>query len=449
MNKKKLYVFITLIAVVTSVIAFTIVNVSAAQNMNVSYDIQNDWDSGSAVNVTVKNDESSTMDGWTIEWTFSENQKITEMWGATYTQDGTKVTVENVDWNSKIDPGSSVNFGFLLSYSGSNNKPTDFKVNSEDVSSEETDTIVESLDTPEIKAALQKAIDLAGDDESLIRTQRQQCKTEVAESSKDPVEPIQLFDNLYYIGNVNVGTFIFTTTDGYIMIDSGYDYMVDETIIPGMEKLGLDPAQIKYLLITHSGPDHVGGAEYFQKNYGTQIVMSEEEWVGIEAGTGFANLERDIVAIDGDKLTLGDTSITMVSTKRRVDGGGFSYIAQVFDNGEPHMWATYGNTNVVGTLEDKEVYRESVAKFLTYVDEYGVDVVISNHPFVDGSVKTMEELRNRQEGEPNPFVRGKEKARLFFEILDQSAVVMTLRQEAGLDETGTKLISDAEPNPWD
>lgn len=316
------------------------------------------------------------------------------------------------------------------------------------VSDATTETVTD-LDTPEIKAELQKAIDLAGDDESLIKTQRQQCKTEDTGGSSDPIEPIQLFDNLYFVGNANVGVFIFTTTEGYIMIDSGYDYMVEETIIPGMKELGLDPAQVKYILITHAGPDHAGGLEYFQQNYGTRVIMSKEEWDAIAAGTGFASAKQDIVAIDGDKLTLGDTTITMIHTPRKVNGGGFSYIAKVFDNGEPHMWATYGNTNVVGSLEDKKAYRESIANFLKYVDEYKVDVVISNHPFVDGSEKKMEELRKRQPGEPNPFVIGEDKAKRFFEILDQSAVVITLRQEAGLDETGTKLASEVEKNPWD
>lgn len=314
-------------------------------------------------------------------------------------------------------------------------------------------TAQDSLDTPEIIAELQKANEIVGDDRSLLITKYAQCKEitpiEPAFDNEALVEPIQLFDNLYFVGTANVGVFIFTTSEGYIMIDSGYDYMVEETIIPSMEKLGLDPSEVKYILVTHSGPDHAGGLEYFQKNFGTRIVMSQEEWNTAAIGRGFTKATQDIIAIDGDIVTLGDTSIIMVSTKRRVNGGGFSYIAQVFDNGEPHMWATYGNTNVVGELEDKKVYREAVAKFLTYVDKYKVDVVISNHPFVDGSTEIMEELKNRKPGEPNPFVYTQERARKFFELLDQSAVVMILRQKAGLDETGTMLASEAEKKPWD
>lgn len=310
-----------------------------------------------------------------------------------------------------------------------------------------------SLDTPQIIAALEKMKELAGNDRSLLLTKHIQSKqiTPIvpAFDREGLVEPTQIFDNLYFIGNANVGVFVFSTSEGYIMIDSGYDYMVEDTILPGMKKLGLDPSQVKYILLTHAGPDHAGGLEYFQKNFGTRIVLSKEEWNEAAIGRGFVKATKDIVAIDGGKVTLGDTSILMVSTPRRVNGGGFSYMAQVFDNGKPHMWATYGNTNVVGTVEDKKVYRESVAKFIKYVDEFKVDVVISNHPFVDGSPEIMEKLKSRKPGQQNPFVLTHERARRFFELLDQSAVVLTLRQEAGLDETGTKPASEADVKPWD
>lgn len=337
---------------------------------------------------------------------------------------------------------------------------------------------IKILDTPEIIAEMEKARSLAGNDTSLIVTQRLQSRDlnddgiptipsgANTDGSETYVEPTQLFDNLYYVGGADVGSFIFTTPEGYIMIDAGYEYSPEKLIIPGMKALGLDPAKIRYLMITHAGPDHIGGAKYFQENYGTQIVMSQQEWDAIlkrkegqkkKSATqnapnsnpnqqrGMASIvfpEKDIVGVDGQKLTLGNTTITIVHTPRRVNGGGLSYIAPVFSDGEMHMWATYGNTNVVGTLEDKKVYRNSVKHFLTYTDAAKVDVVISNHPFVDGSLELMKKLRNKKTGEPNPFVYGQERARRFFEVLDQCALVLAARQEFGLDETGTKRLEN-------
>lgn len=314
------------------------------------------------------------------------------------------------------------------------------------------------LDTPEIVAELEKARNIAGNDKSLLVTFNQQSKAlidlpqvHLVPGSEVRVEPTKLFDNLYYVGGTDIGSFIFTTVDGYIMIDSGYSYMPEDYIIPDMKKLGLDPAKIKYILITHAGPDHVGGAKYFQEKYGTKIVMSKEEWnqaaiAKDKAKNGSLNNnymlwpEQDIIGKDGGEITLGETTIKIVHTPRTVNGGGLSYIAKVFDDGKPHMWATYGNTNVVGSLADKKVYRDSVAKFMSYIKEMKVDVLISNHPFVDDSLFTMEKLRNRKNEESNPFIFGQKRVEKFFNLLDQCAVVLIERQESGLDETGTKRL---------
>lgn len=311
-----------------------------------------------------------------------------------------------------------------------------------------------SLDTPLIQAELRKAMELAGKDESLLVTQRQQTRTipdapvvHLEPGSEQHAKPTKLFDNLYYVGGTEVGSFILTSEEGDIMIDAGYSYMPEDYILPGMKELGLDPARIKYILVTHAGPDHVGGAQYFQSHYGTRIVMSQEEWGGVpKDGSkyfGSTPPTPDIVGTDGQTITLGDLTVTIVTTPRTVRGGGLSYIAKVYDNGTPHVFATYGNTNVVGSLGDKKVYRASIEKFLGYVDRMHVDVVISNHPFVDGSLKVMDQLRARKAGEPHPFVYGQDRVRRFFQVLDQSAVVLTLLQEAGLDETGTKLATSA------
>ena len=58
---------------------------------------------------------------------------------------------------------------------------------------------------------------------------------------------------------------------------------------------------------------------------------------------------------DGDTLTLGDTTITMVKTPRTVGGSGLSYFIPVKIKGKRHMWATYGNTGINGPLPNIEV----------------------------------------------------------------------------------------------
>jgi len=128
-NKKILVLFsivFTISLIMTVLVLQT--NIFGATS-EVSYVIQNDWKSGAEVNVTIKNVSSSTIDGWNLTWTFANNQKITDMWNASYTQSGNSVTVKSLSWNKTIPANSSVNFGFNMTYSGSNTVPTDFTVN--------------------------------------------------------------------------------------------------------------------------------------------------------------------------------------------------------------------------------------------------------------------------------------------------------------------------------
>jgi endoglucanase len=89
----------------------------------------NDWGGGATVSITIKNNGTTAIEGWKLVWAFSGNQKITNIWNGTYTQSGPEVTVKNTTYNAAIPAGGSVSFGFNLSYSGSNAKPTGFTLN--------------------------------------------------------------------------------------------------------------------------------------------------------------------------------------------------------------------------------------------------------------------------------------------------------------------------------
>jgi endoglucanase len=94
----------------------------------VSYTM-NDWGGGATVSITIKNNGTVAIDGWTLAWSFPGNQTITNAWNGAYTQSGTAVTFQNMAYNSIIAAGGTVSFGFNLSYSGTNAQPTGFTLN--------------------------------------------------------------------------------------------------------------------------------------------------------------------------------------------------------------------------------------------------------------------------------------------------------------------------------
>jgi endoglucanase len=89
----------------------------------------NDWGNGATVSITIKNNGTTAIDGWKLQFNFAGNQKITNSWCASFTQSGQAVTINNANFNGEIPVGGTVNFGFNISYSGSNAKPAGFTVN--------------------------------------------------------------------------------------------------------------------------------------------------------------------------------------------------------------------------------------------------------------------------------------------------------------------------------
>jgi endoglucanase len=115
-------------AIATATPSATATATATFSSYSVSY-AQYDWGSGATVEITIKNNGLSAVNGWSLAWEFAGNQKISNGWNAAYTQNGTAVTVTNEAYNETIPVGGSVSFGFNLSYSGTNEKPTVFTLN--------------------------------------------------------------------------------------------------------------------------------------------------------------------------------------------------------------------------------------------------------------------------------------------------------------------------------
>lgn len=97
---------------------------------SVNYSFQSTWNDGFTANVSITNNGSTPINGWSLAWSFADaGQRVTNMWGATYTQNGLNITATNVDYTQVISPGNSQSFGFNGAHNGNNPKPTSFTVN--------------------------------------------------------------------------------------------------------------------------------------------------------------------------------------------------------------------------------------------------------------------------------------------------------------------------------
>ena len=169
-------------------------------------------------------------------------------------------------------------------------------------------------------------------------------------------EPAKVFDNLYFVGGKIHTSWALTTGEGIIIIDTTYPYNSEELIIGGLERLGLDPGDIRYVVISHAHGDHIGGAQILQEKYGARVVMGRADWDLVETYPNrYSSMapERDIVATDGMELTLGNTTLTIWETPGHTPGT-LSYTFTVFDDGRPVNVAYSGGTafNFVNSTPD-------------------------------------------------------------------------------------------------
>ncbi|HVH25250.1 MAG TPA: MBL fold metallo-hydrolase [Vicinamibacterales bacterium] len=239
----------------------------------------------------------------------------------------------------------------------------------------------------------------------------------------------KVFDNLYFIGGQVHSSWALTTSDGIIVFDTIFPYNSQELIVGGLKRLGLNPRDIKYVLISHAHADHIGGAEMLQKDYGARIVMGGPDWRLVEMYPNRYKTmapKRDIVATDGMKITLGDTSVTIWETPGHTPGT-LSYTFTVRDNGVPVNVVYSGGTafNFVNNTPEP-----GIRNFQTYIDSQkhiaaqamatGATVLLSNHSEFDNAVNKNRMLAGRGKG-PHPYMLGAEWVQRYFQVMQGCA----------------------------
>ena len=233
--------------------------------------------------------------------------------------------------------------------------------------------------------------------------------------------PVKVFDNLYFFGQSEYAVWAITTSEGIIVLDTIFDYSVEEEVAAGMKQLGLDPANIKYAVVSHAHPDHDGGARFLQEHYGTRVIMSPADWDVLDKRTNGAKPKRDLQATDGQKLTLGDTTLTLYITPGHTPGT-ISTLFPVKDNGTPHLAALWGGVGLNPDKERVQTYIQSVQRFSGIVKQAGADIILANHTDWDRSKINLPMLAHRAPGSPNPYIVGNTKVLNFLKVAEECAL---------------------------
>ena len=283
-------------------------------------------------------------------------------------------------------------------------------------------------DSPEVKALIEKTKKAAG--AMWAYEEHFLCEAPSANTPNDPViAPTKIFDNVYAIGNSGTTVYVIQTSDGLLMIDSLSAKQVESQLLPGFQKLGLDPANVKIILIGHGHADHFGGSAYFQDHYGSKVYISAADWNfmenppqgrgGDQKGPPPVLPKHDQVVTEGQAVVLGDLKVMPVAIPGHTPGS-MGYIFPVKDNGKTHMAAIYAGTiltpGIIST-EAFQTYEKSLRHFKEETKKARADVEIQNHPLMDPIQTKLDKLATRKKGEPNPFVVGQANYQKFLDVM--------------------------------
>ncbi|MFG1672404.1 MBL fold metallo-hydrolase [Streptomyces sp. Y7] len=258
-------------------------------------------------------------------------------------------------------------------------------------------------------------------------------------------EPLKIFDDVAVVSIGWVSATAILTSDGIILIDaltSPTD--AQRTLVPGLQALGLDPATIKYVVVTHGHGDHFGGAQYLADTYGARVMMAPADWDALAAGKQANAPTRDLDITDGQELTLGDTTVTLHHTPGHTPGS-VSPIFPVHWQGAAHTAMLWGGTGLPTATEDKRTYLASAQNFSSRMKRTAVDVELSNHPFCDHGLERMEELRGAPDSADNPFVVGTSDTQLFMKVMKDmvNGRILLDQESAGSATTATAMAATA------
>ncbi len=259
-----------------------------------------------------------------------------------------------------------------------------------------------------------------------------------------PFEPFHLIGNIYYVGTDGIAVYVIKTSQGLILMDTALPQstrMIEDNIA----KLGFKLSDIKYILNTHAHFDHTGGFAEIKKETGAQLVAGRRDKALLEGGyypgdetntdLGFPAVKVDRTVNEGDKVTLGDTTLTAHATpghspgctswEMTVKDGDQDRDVLFFCSGTVALNKLVGHTTYSGIVED---YRSTFAKLKTMKP----DVLLGPHPEVYGMQEKRAQLT---ENAPNPFVKPGELA-TYATTLEQDFNKQLAKQTAALQTTG-------------
>ena len=214
--------------------------------------------------------------------------------------------------------------------------------------------------------------------------------------------PHKIIGNVYYVGTETLGSFLVTTSQGHVLINSDYERN-NAVIRDSVAKLGFKFEDIRIILGSHAHGDHMEGDALIKQQTGAQVMAMAEDvqaLQGIRPGGKDHPIDRTLH--DGEQVKLGDMTLTALLTPGHTNGCT-SWTMKVQEGGRTYDVLIIGSmgvnngTNLVGDPARVAQYRQG----FKVLHSQHVDVPLGSHPAMYNMTEKYAKLSS---GGPNPFI---------------------------------------------
>ena len=236
-----------------------------------------------------------------------------------------------------------------------------------------------------------------------------------AAPSTAAIEPFRIADDLYYVGDRWVCVHLIRTDEGLILIDAGFP-CAKHLLLDSILRLGFDPRDVRWILLTHAHSDHFGAANEFRALYGTKVALSAADAASMKEfplraiGIKDPNLRLPVIdkeLQDNEIFEFGGKKIRCVLTPGHTLGV-MNFFFEVTDNGKTYLAGLFGgvgyNALTLPYILQYKLPRDMAERMLASlekVEHEPVDIQLGNHPYNNHTVEKREQ-QLREGG--NPFI---------------------------------------------
>lgn len=234
------------------------------------------------------------------------------------------------------------------------------------------------------------------------------------QAMNQPIEPYKVIGNIYYVGASDVTSFLITTPEGHILLDSGFAETVPQ-IEANVKKLGFNLSDIKILLISHAHIDHAGGMAELKKKTGATLAALDAEVEALERGGkddfawgdqyAFTPVKVDRIVHDKEEIRLGGAVLTALWTPGHTKGCT-TWTMKVKEQDQEYDVVFAASVSFPGyRLVGNEKYPTIIDDFtraFTILKALPCDVYLSQHGIFFSMKEKIETLKKG--AKTNPFI---------------------------------------------